>query len=191
MLRPVCAIVVLLALGGSATRNKSEVADQRSFAVAPAPARMMMAGKRVAAPPRRPKKLAYSHDLSIETKADTVKQRFEQARDACLNQVIVPGCVPAPRGHCRAGVQPRPPSRGDAVGAAASRGRRAIRANRAETLAWRADRRLGGAVPFHLSRGPDGQVIADGDRAPGPTDRTIATAPGPNWRSGRTPRWTT
>jgi hypothetical protein len=86
MLRPVCAIVVLLALGGC-DRNKSEVADQRSFAAAPAP---MMAGKRVAVP--EGPKLAYSHDLSIETKTDTVKPRFEQVRDACLNQVI-PGCV--------------------------------------------------------------------------------------------------
>jgi hypothetical protein len=87
MLRSVCALVLLLALGGC-DRNKSEVADQQSFAAAPAPARMM-AGK--AAPPEGPK-LAYSHDLSIETKADSVKPRFEQVRDACLNQVI-PGCV--------------------------------------------------------------------------------------------------
>jgi len=89
MLRSVCAIVVLLALSGC-DRDKSSRAVDAVFprAAAPAPARMM-AGKEAA--PEGPK-LAYSHDLSIETKADTVKQRFEQVRDACLNQTI-PGCV--------------------------------------------------------------------------------------------------
>jgi hypothetical protein len=84
MLRSVCAIAVVLALAGCGQRRSS---DEPSYAAAPAP---MMAGKRVAVP--EGPKLAYSHDLSIETKADTVKQRFEQVRDACLNQVI-PGCV--------------------------------------------------------------------------------------------------
>lgn len=92
MLRSVCVVAVLLALSGCGQR---EAADEASFAAAPAPAparmmkRMEAADKKVE--PEGPK-LAYSHNLSIETKADTVKPRFEQARDACLNGTIA-GCV--------------------------------------------------------------------------------------------------
>jgi hypothetical protein len=89
MLRSVCAIVMLLALGGCDRDKSGTAAYDMAAAPAPAPARMM-AGKREAAP--EGPKLAYSHDLSIETKADTVKQRFEQIRDACLNGTV-PGCV--------------------------------------------------------------------------------------------------
>jgi len=90
MLRSVCAIAVLLALSGC---GRSETTDQASFAAAPAPASMMnrMAVADKKAEPEGPK-LAYSHDLSIETKADTVKQRFEQIRDACVSGTIA-GCV--------------------------------------------------------------------------------------------------
>jgi len=90
MLRPICAIAVVLALNGC---GRSETADQASFAAAPAPAARMMAepaaDKRVE--PEGPK-LAYSHNLSIETKADMVKPRFEQVRDACVSGAIA-GCV--------------------------------------------------------------------------------------------------
>jgi hypothetical protein len=92
MLRSVCAIAVLLALGGC---GRSETADQAAFAPPPAAADMrMMAGKIAADQPAQSEapKLAYSHNLSIETKADTVKQRFEQVRDACLGGTIA-GCV--------------------------------------------------------------------------------------------------
>jgi hypothetical protein len=51
--------------------------------------RMAEADKKVE--PEGPK-LAYSHNLSIETKADMVKQRFEQVRDACVSGTIA-GCV--------------------------------------------------------------------------------------------------
>jgi hypothetical protein len=89
MLRSVCAIVVLLALGGCDRDKSGTPAYDMAVAAAPAPARMM-AGKREAIP--EGPKLAYSHDLSIETKADSVKQRFEQIRDACLNGTVA-GCV--------------------------------------------------------------------------------------------------
>jgi hypothetical protein len=93
MLRTICAIAVVLALGGC-DRASDSVDGKEASAPRPAaaPARMMAgmtADKR--AEPEGPK-LAYSHNLSIETKADTVKQRFEQARDACLNGTIA-GCV--------------------------------------------------------------------------------------------------
>ncbi|HEX4506482.1 MAG TPA: DUF4349 domain-containing protein, partial [Alphaproteobacteria bacterium] len=92
MLRSVCVIAVMLALSGCDRKNES-ISGQASVAYAPAPAARMMAGnvadKR--AEPEGPK-LAYSHNLSIETKADTVKQRFEQVRDACVGGAI-PGCV--------------------------------------------------------------------------------------------------
>lgn len=90
MLRPVCAIAVLLALSSC---GRSETADQASFAAASAPAPMMnrMAEADKKVEPEGPK-LAYSHNLSIETKADMVKQRFEQVRDACVSGTIA-GCV--------------------------------------------------------------------------------------------------
>ena len=90
MLRSVCAIAVMLALSGCGQRRSNDSAAIDAFAPPPAAAAaQMMAGKR--AEPEGPK-LAYSHDLSIETKADTVKQRFEQVRDACVSGAIA-GCV--------------------------------------------------------------------------------------------------
>jgi hypothetical protein len=89
MLRSVCAVAVLLALGGCGQRESADIAG---FAAAPAPtAGRMMADKKVVEVPEGPK-LAYSQDLSIETRADTVKQRFEQVRNACLSQTVA-GCV--------------------------------------------------------------------------------------------------
>jgi hypothetical protein len=61
-----------------------------AMAPPPAAAEAQMMAKNKAEP--EGPKLAYSHDLSIETKADMVKQRFEQARDACLSGTIA-GCV--------------------------------------------------------------------------------------------------
>lgn len=94
MLRSVCAIAVLLALAGCDRDKSSDTVNAMAYmpapASAPAPARMMMANKQEPAP--EGPKLAYSHDLSIETKTDTVKPRFEQVRDACLS-AAVPGCV--------------------------------------------------------------------------------------------------
>ncbi len=84
MLRSACAVAVLLALTGCGQRQS---ADQASYSAASAPP--PMADRKAA--PEGPK-LAYSHHLSIETKSETVKQRFEQVRDGCLNGVI-PGCV--------------------------------------------------------------------------------------------------
>jgi hypothetical protein len=91
MLRSVCAIAVVLALSGCDRDKSANTVDALAYAPAPAsaPARMM-AGKQEAVP--EGPKLAYSHDLSIEAKADTVKQRFEQIRDACLNGTVA-GCV--------------------------------------------------------------------------------------------------
>jgi len=89
MLRSVCTIAVVLALSGCDNAAlKEKVAEY-----APAPTDRLMAepaaDKRVE--PEGPK-LAYSHNLSIETKADMVKQRFEQVRDACVSGTIA-GCV--------------------------------------------------------------------------------------------------
>jgi hypothetical protein len=89
MLRSICAIALVLALGGC---DRSKTADRDAFsAAAPAPMMGRMAANNKSAEPEGPK-LAYTHNLSIETKADAVKQRFEQARDACLNGTIA-GCV--------------------------------------------------------------------------------------------------
>jgi hypothetical protein len=90
MLRPVCAIVVLLALGGCDRDKSASQAYDMAATPALAPASMMMAAKQEPVP--EGPKLAYSHDLSIETKSDTVKQRFEQIRNACLNGTVA-GCV--------------------------------------------------------------------------------------------------
>ena len=88
MLRSVCTIAVVLALSGC-----DNAALKEKVAYAPAPAARMMAepaaDKR--AEPEGPK-LAYSHNLSVETKADMVKPRFEQVRDACVSGAIA-GCV--------------------------------------------------------------------------------------------------
>jgi hypothetical protein len=89
MLRWVCAITVVLALSGCDRDKSANTVGALAYAPAPAPMRMM-AGKQEAVP--EGPKLAYSHHLSIETKADTVKLRFEQIRDACLNGTIT-GCV--------------------------------------------------------------------------------------------------
>jgi hypothetical protein len=91
MLRSVCAIAMILVLSGCDARRSDTAGAMEVDSIAPAP--RMMAGK-VAAKPAEPEgpKLAYSHNLSVETKADTVKQRFEQVRDACLDGTIA-GCV--------------------------------------------------------------------------------------------------
>lgn len=94
MLRLVCVVTVVIALGGCGKREES--ADQASFAAgsapAPAPDRMMAGNAEAKRSQSEGPKLAYSHNLSIETKADTVKQRFEQVRDACVSGAV-PGCV--------------------------------------------------------------------------------------------------
>ena len=93
MLRSVCAIVVVLAFSGCGRR---EDADQRAYsaAYAPAPAAARIANNMAAdkkAEPDGPK-LAYTHNMSLETKAEAVTPRFEQVRDACLSGTIS-GCV--------------------------------------------------------------------------------------------------
>src|SRR6185437_569563 len=92
MLRSVCAIAVVLALSGCGRREEAD--KSYSAAYAPAPAAAGMANRMAAdrkAEPDGPK-LAYTHNMSLETKADTVKPRFEQVRDACLSGAIA-GCV--------------------------------------------------------------------------------------------------
>lgn len=96
MLRSLCVIAVVLALGGCDQKRSESVDSLQTSGEALAPAAAdvrMMAGSAAdkRAEPEGPK-LAYSHNLSIETKADTVKQRFEQVRDACVGGAI-PGCV--------------------------------------------------------------------------------------------------
>jgi len=94
MLRSMYAVAVLLALAGCGPpRSADESTSAAAYAPAAAPAPMSanrMAAKQEATP--EGPKLAYSHDLSVETKADTVKPRFEQVRDACLSGQV-PGCV--------------------------------------------------------------------------------------------------
>jgi len=89
MLRSVCVVAVVLVLGGC---GRSETADEGRFAAAsaPAPAPMAMANGKQAQ--SEGTKLAYTHHLSLETRSEAVKPRFEQLRDARLSGAIR-GCV--------------------------------------------------------------------------------------------------
>ena len=81
------AIVSLLAACDESSSSNSLYAAAGSPAgkAAPGMAQNLLEQARAGTPPAPGPKLAYSHRLSIETAPQSVKPRFERARDACLS----------------------------------------------------------------------------------------------------------